>query len=70
MVGATAVRKVISVSLFMSQNCKFFTFVNEVTIPSDNMIVLTSAIETVNLRIVVSKADETNSQTNPVAING
>jgi len=68
-VSGSSVRQVTAVSLLTSSNCNFFTYVNDFPIPSNNTIYLYPAIETINLRIVVSKSDQTNSQTTPLAIN-
>ena len=52
-----------------SDNCDFFTYVQESDIPADNIINFTTPIQASNVKIIILAADPANADSKPMALN-
>ena len=53
-----------------SNNCKFFSYVLEATIPANNIITFPTAVQASNVKVIITAADPATADTKPIAING
>ena len=62
-------RKVTSVRIESSNNCDYFSYILETTIPANNTISFPTAIEASMIKIIITVADSADADTKPLAIN-
>ena len=58
-----------TVRIEASDNCDFFTYVQESDIPADNIINFTTPIQASNVKIIILAADPANADSKPMALN-
>jgi hypothetical protein len=60
---------VTNVRIESSNNCDYFSYILETTIPANNTISFPTAIEASMIKIIITVADSADADTKPIAIN-